>query len=383
MNRRRGRSTSWWSRLDRADWSTAGLVTLIFVLTYVSTVRTMPLFAPDTRYYAGMALWFGGDSQASAAQEVAAHAAGRGWESPGADQLFGWGLVQPRVVYPALSTPFTEIFGIDGMAVVPGIATALLVAMLTILVALRWGRMVAILTVTLLCTSHYLLFYLAAMLTESLTALWSAVLLALVWRHHRRPSPWLLAAMVLVTVLSAFTRQATLIPAGAFVSAWFFALILRQGERSWRGPALAIGATAIALQLLQMRLWPGFSQVDQFKKQTDADTLGEAIAGTPRLAWKILRSDLHDMVQRDNPLLILLVLAIVSMFVFWRRSESHLLLGALAAYELYNITNGTPTTFRYGTPGLVFVACSAALLLATASGGLRRERPPAPEAQPA
>lgn len=360
-----------WPFPDRAQLATAGLVAMIFAITYASTVRTKPLFAPDTRYYAGMALWFGGDSKDAAAREVAAHSAKMGWESPGADVLFGWGLVQPRVVYPALSTPFAKMFGIDGMAIVPGIATALFIALLTLLLALRWGNLVALVTVVLICTSHFLMFYFSAMLTESLTALWGALLLAIVWRFHKRPSYWLVGAMVLVTVISAFTRQATLIPAGAFVSAWFFALVLRQGERKWRWPALAIGATAIGVQVLQMMVWPGFSQVNQFKAKTGADTLGEALANSPRLAWDILTTDVNAMAANDRSLLVLLALALVSMVVFWRRSESHLLLGALAAYEIYNVTNGTPTAFRYGTPGLVFVACSVALLVATARTALR------------
>jgi hypothetical protein len=359
------RSGRW--RPTRLDLSTAGLIAGVFLVTYVSTVRTKPLFAPDTRYYSAMALWFSGDSQHSAAQEVAAHSARSGWASPPVDQLFGWGLVQPRVVYPALSTPFVKLFGIDGMAIVPGVALALFIALLTVLLVLRWGHLVAVVTVLLICISPMLFFYFAAMLTESLTALWTAVLLALVWRHQRAPSPWLVLALVLVTTISGFTRQATLIPAGAFVAAWVIALVLRQDHLRWRAAALAVGATAIGVQVLQMVLFPGFSQADQFKMKTGADTLGEAVARSPRLAWDIVVVDVRRLAEGDRALLVLLTLALVSMVVFWKRSESHLLLGALAAYELYNVTNGTPTSFRYGTPGLAFVACSVAVLIAAAT----------------
>lgn len=362
----------------RENLATAGIVLAAYLIAYVATLRTKQLFAPDSRYYTAMALHYNGDSKAEAAQQVAAESAKYGWESPGVDLLFGWGLVQPRVVYPALSTPFVKVYGIEGMLVVPGIALGLFVALLTIMLARRWGNVVAIATVLLICTSHYMIFFGAAMLTESLSALWGAILLALVWRYHRQPALWLVAAMVVMTVVSGFTRQATLIPAGAFVSAWVCAALLRQGHRKWVAPALAIGATAVIVQLLQMWLFPGFSQAKQFKSKTGSDTLEGAITGAPQLAWDIVKADVVNMVAMDRPLLLLLALALVSMVVFWRRSESHLLLGALAGYELYNITNGTPTAFRYGMPGLVFVACSVAVLFASAYAAQPRPAEPEP-----
>ena len=48
--------------------------------------------------------------------------------------------------------------------------------------------------------------------------------------------------------------------------------------------------------------------------------------------------------------------------VFWRRTESHLLLGAILAIALYNVTNGNATDFRYALPGFVFSAMSIGLL---------------------
>ena len=54
--------------------------------------------------------------------------------------------------------------------------------------------------------------------------------------------------------------------------------------------------------------------------------------------------------------------------------ESQLLLGAILGIALYNVTNGTPTGFRYSMPGLAFFAVSAALLIARAD--LRPEPSP-------
>lgn len=360
-----------------------GTVAAAYLVGYLSVVQNKPLFAPDTRYYAGMALWFTGDSQQSAAHEVASYSARYGWESPGAHQLFGWGLTQPRVVYPGLSAPFVQLFGIPGMAVVPGIAMALLVALLTLLLGRRYGYPATVGALLLVCVSPQLMFYGSAMLTESLTALWTAMLLALAWRHGRRPTRAGLVAMVVVTIVAGFTRQATLIPAGAFVVAWFGALVLRRRPNPWAMPALVVTATSVAVQLVQIWLFPSFSQIDQLELKTGEDTLGGALRKLPGLARHILVVDIRNLAIVDHALLVLLALALVSMVVFWRRPESHLLLGSLLAYELYNVTNGVPTAFRYGMPGLAFVLASVALLLAE-SGRLLGREPDAsgPEARP-
>jgi hypothetical protein len=355
---------------------TLGVVAAAYLVGYLSTVHNRELFAPDTRYYAGMALWFGGTGKADAAHQVAVESAKQGWVSPGPDQLFGWGLTQPRVVYPALSTPFVKVWGIPGLAVVPALAMAGLVLLLTVLLARRWGNLAAIATMVLVCVSSQLVFYGVAMLTESLTALWSALLLALAWRHARNPGFATTAGMVALTVVSGFTRQATLIPAGAFVVAWLVAVLQRRRPNPWTVPAIAVGATAVVVQLLQMWWFPSFSQVDQLKLRTGEDTLMGAIGQAPELAWSIIKVDASRLAAADHALLVLLVLALVSMVVFWKRSESHLLLGALLAYELYNVTNGVPTTFRYGMPGLVFVAASVALLVAEAGRRFAPAREP-------
>jgi hypothetical protein len=65
----------------------------------------------------------------------------------------------------------------------------------------------------------------------------------------------------------------------------------------------------------------------------------------------------------DHALLVFVVLSAIGMIVLWRREESHLLLGAIVGIALYNITNGTSTSFRYAIPGLVFYALAVALLV--------------------
>ena len=359
------------------------LVASAYTISYLATIQTRDLFVPDTRYYAAMSLWYGGTSQEDAARQVAAHSALFGWESPGPDQLFGWGLVQPRVVYPALSMPFVKMFGIPGLAVVSGVAMALLLCALLLLLARRYGQLAALGPVLMICVSVQLMYYGTAMLTESLSALWSVLLLGVAWRYVRTPTLTGVALLIGLTVLSGFTRQATLIPAGAMVMAWFCAALLRQRPNPWRVPAITVGGTAIGLQFAQFWLFPGFSQLNQLKMKTGADTLGEALRGVPALALEIVRADVTNLAPVDRPLLVLLALGLISMVIFWRRTESHMLLGALLAYELYNVTNGTPTAFRYGMPALAFVAASVALLLSRAGRVDARAAMPERESEPA
>lgn len=349
------------------------IVASTFVVSYVSVVRTRSLFTPDSVYYVGMALRFAGWSETDAFHTAVATPLANGWHPPDQEMMFGWGLVQPRVVLPLLSAPFTAVFGIYGTAVVTGLATALLVWLLTRMMASRLGAPAAVVSVLLVVTSELLMYFGVAMLTESLTALWAALILATTWRYQETPRRSLLLILSGLTLLSAFTRQATFIVAGALVVAWLGALILRQPHRPWRAPALVVAGTALAAQLTQALVFPTFSQTEQFLQATGTATLMDALRATPRLAWHIVKAELRAFMVGDRPLLMLVVLSLLSMVVLWRRSSSHLLAGALIGIALYNITNGTPTQFRYEMPGLVFFVFAVAALVSRALGGRAAE----------
>jgi len=68
--------------------------------------------------------------------------------------------------------------------------------------------------------------------------------------------------------------------------------------------------------------------VNQFKANTGASSLVGAMLGAPALAWRIAIHDLGNFAGSDHPLLVLVLLSGLSMVIFWRRAESHLLLGA-------------------------------------------------------
>lgn len=362
MSGRGARARAWLGR-HRATLGAVTVVGLVYAACYVATVETRPLFAPDTRYYAAMSLWFGGGDKEDVAAQLVAYSAQFGWESPGPDQLFGWGLVQPRVVLPLLSVPFVQIWGIPGMAVVPGLALAALVVVLTVMVSRRYGPGAAVAAMLLVACSSQIVFFGAAMLTEGLSALWTALTVLVAWRYLRHPSAGALVLMAVLTILSAFTRQATLIVAGAFVAAWLGSVLLRTRER-WGWPALVVGVTSVGVQVLQSIVFPSFSQAGQFERATGTDSLGEALRASPALARHIIVFDVKQAAASDRAVLALVGLAVVGMLVLWRRQEGHLLLGALAGIGIYNVTNGTPTGFRYAMPGLVFFVLSVAALVA-------------------
>lgn len=359
----------------RPLWLDYVVLTVVFVAGYLAASSVSVRFAPDSRYYYAMALWFGGHSQDDAQQIVAELSEARGYPAVGTDQLFGWGLVQPRVVLPALAALFVRLFGASGLSLTTGIITIVLILVVHRMLLRRYGRLPALAAVVLVMASPLVMYYNTAMLTESLSALWGALALAVAWRYQRDPRRRWLVVLAVVTALSAFTRQATFIVAAAFIVAWLIALVVKRADRRWGWPALVVAVTAVGLQVLQTLVFPSFSQGDQFLRATGTDSLGAAILASPGLLVSIVRTDITRFLDGDVALLVFILLALVSMVAHWRRSESHLLFGAMLGVALYNVTNGTPTSFRYAMPGLIFYLISVALL---ASGLGPRSRDPQP-----
>jgi len=227
----------------------------------------------------------------------------------------------------------------------------------------RYGNTAAVATMLLVNGSTFLMWINGGMLTESLSALWTLLLLLAAWRWFHEPRWWLLALLGAITALSAFTRQATLIVAGAFVMAWLLGTIITRRNSRWLWPAVVVTATTLACQVLQTVLFSPFSQLDQFIRQSGADTLWGAILAIPTKARHILVTDFNNFMLTDHALMLLVIFSVVGIVVFWRHEEAHLLFGAILGVALYNITNGTPTTFRYAVPGLAFYVLVVALLI--------------------
>ena len=365
--RKHGRLTYWLSD-HRAALLVYVVVVVAYVVLYVATIRSRPLYVPDSQYYFGMSLWYGGMSQEDAHAAVVELTRAAGlfdgeYRGPSLDQMFNWGLVQPRVVLPLLAAPLVKAFGVAGIAVVTFCAGLALFLLLTRLIATRYGLGVAFATVMLTISSTFILYFSVAMTTEGISALCNAGLVVLAWRYQRSPSRWVLVAMVAVVVVSAFTRQATLIAAGAFAVAYLAAVFTSTRGRDWLAPAVAVVATSLAVQLLQSVVFPSFSQLDQFVEQSGGDTLLDALLGIPATVRHVLVGDFNSAAVYDHALIVLVLVSLVSLVVRWRRPESHLLLGAILGIALYNITNGSSTSFRYALPGVVFFALAVAALM--------------------
>jgi|SRR5690554_124802 len=353
-----------WLKAQRMFWLDYLVLGVILASVTAGILAIHQQYFPDTAHYMGMSLWFTGMSQQEALAYVNERHLAAGFElNTSVEKLFDWGLVKPRVVLPALAVPFVLLFGPNGLGVTTVLLTVVLVFVLYKLLSSRYGRFAAVATLALMMCSFYIMVFNIGMLTESATALWGALSLVAAYRYQQTGSARWIVVMVAVTALSGFTRQATFIAGGAFVIAWLASLVLRTERGRWGVPALAIAGTAIVVQLLQSWLFPTFSQLDQFVKMTGTSSLGEALLATPELVRSILTKDLRSFIVNDQALIVIIALSLISMVVLWRRSESHLLLGAILGVALYNITNGNATDFRYAIPGLVFFMVSIALLM--------------------
>ncbi|MDP3950652.1 hypothetical protein [Microbacterium sp.] len=356
-----------WVRDRSGDVLTWIVVLGSFTVGYVSYVLRLPFFYPDSRYYLAMSFWFSGESQDAARDLTVEFADAYRVPVPPVDQLFGWGLVQPRVVLPFLAALPVRLFGPFGLAGTVLVIALVMTVLFTQILRRRYGNGVAVTVMLLVNCSYQLMMFNAGMLTESLSALWTALTLVVTWAWFRRRSWWLLTLMAATVALSAFTRQATFIVAGAFVVAWLLGSLMQRRWNAWGWPALVVASTALLCQVLQTAFFPSFSQLDQFLKKAEASSLGEALVAVPGMALRIIASDIRTFLERDLPLLVIILLALAGVVLFFRRPEAHLLLGAILGTALYNITNGTPTQFRYAIPGLIFFAIAAALPLSRAN----------------
>ena len=374
--------TGWFHRIGDGLRRTAplrawGFVSGAFLVAWVASITTKPLYAGDTRYYAATALRFAGYSRDDAYPLVVDYTARYHWATPPPDVLFGYGLTAPRLIYPFLSAPFVRIFGIGGLSVVPALSLAALVALMFIAVAGRFGWRATLVPLILAAASTRIVYYMSAELTDGVTTALSAAILLVALRSGRLGVRRTAVVLVVLTTVMAFTRQATLVPALAFGLAWLALWARRRDWRNrWAVPALATAATTLVVQVAQSIVWPGFSQLHQLEKVTGTESLLAAIKGTPRLAYHVIRGDLVFFARADVPVLLLIVAGCVSVVVLWRREESYLLLGSLVGSLVYNVSTGVSSGFRYEMQSLPYFALSIAALVSWL--GAARLQPAAP-----
>jgi hypothetical protein len=369
------RASAAWLRSERAYWLDLLVLGAVLAVVTIGIVVVFPQYYRDSAHYLGMSLWFTGTSQSDALAYVNHQNAIRGYDlNASVSSLFDWGLVKPRVMLSVLSVPFVLMFGPDGLAVTTILITVALVWVLYQMLRRRYGRVAAVAAVLMMLSSFLIMIFNIGMLTESLSALWGALALAAAWRYQNTRARRWVVVLIALTVLSGFTRQATFIVAGAFAIAWFMSLFVRAERGRWGVVALSVTATAAIVQIGQSLLFPTFSQLEQYMSMTGTTTLWDALRATPALVKTILVKEAHSYITNDQALIVILVLCLVSIVVFWRRPESHLLVGAILAIAVYNITNGNATDFRYAIPGLVFFLTSLALLISQIAKGLTAPR---------
>jgi hypothetical protein len=363
-----------------------GIIAGLFGFAVVYAFTTIHLVFPDSMYYYGRALYYAGYSQTEAHQLVQAFAERQGWGSPDADMLFNWTLVAPRVVYPALSAPFVYLWGYEGLLVVPFVATTLIYFATAWVLRVRYGMLVGLATMLVVLQCQHWIWQQLGPLCEVLTAFWLALTLGAVWCYRRfRPSRgawlWLVAAGV-CTVLLAFTRQAMLIPAGAFFMVWVGEWIRTKRVRnSWLAASSVVVGVSAACQLYQMVRYP-FDQTSQMQRMTGTAGVKDAIWAMPGQLYRVLKSDFELFWKADQSMLVCIALVLVGLVVCWRQVESHLAFGALAGGMIYQATNGSlSTSLRYCQPGLVTYLLVIAALLAWLANKRDRRRSPVSQNQ--
>ncbi len=133
-----------------APWPVWAALGATWTVMVIGTLKTKSQYLPDSRYYVAMTYRMLGLSPESAQAKVAVLDKAQGWDTPPLDLLFNWGLVQPRILYPALSAPFVKVAGVQGMVVVPVVSMALLTFVGFAFIAHRLGVTAALVPVGLL-----------------------------------------------------------------------------------------------------------------------------------------------------------------------------------------------------------------------------------------
>jgi len=351
-------------QLRSAPRSTAAFWSVIggsFVFQLVVAAQTFRMFVPDSRHYYAMALRFGGLSRDRVAEILCGPE--QHWSCLPIERLLDWDLVRPRFVYPALATPFVKLWGEFGLAIISVVGAAACFAVAGWYLTRRFGRPVALLAVLLGIACGQWFFFLVMMTTESLSALWSALMLVAVWLYCRHQRRRYLVWLAVLVILSTFTRQAVLVPAMAFGLAWVGqCLVTRRWRNPFTAPGVLVAGLGLVMQTIQLSIWPDVA--DDSLVKSHADGLVARLSNFVLTARNVTFTEVGRAAIVERSLLVLGVLALVAIVVYWRQVESQLALGGLLAGWLYLVVNAAPTTgLRYFEPALVFMLAAVAGLL--------------------
>lgn len=349
-----------------AYWAVVGFA---FAVSLVHAQRTTLMAAQDSMHYYARALLYAGTSRDEAFALVTDKSYSLGWNQGLTPEiLFDWDLVRPRVVYPALATPFVKAFGWSGMTLTSIALAVVLYALMAWVLRRRFGTVPALAALAVVFGCQAWFFYAVAPLTEGLSALTLAGMVGAAWLYrrarHRRRWLYLVAAGVLAVVF-AFTRQAQLIAAGAFSVVWVGEWIRsRRARNSWLAPSATVVGVSAATQVYQLLVYP-FDQLAHMQSKVGGESFWETLAAAPYHLYTATKFDFRLAVEDDPGMAFAMFVLLGAMIYCWRRPEIHLACGAVLAGMIYQGVNGSiRLEFRYLEPGLFLYALAGAAFMA-------------------
>jgi hypothetical protein len=324
-------------------------------------------FVPDGQFYTFMALDWSGLTDAEAAERVTAFYRPQ-YDGIGTTRFFVeqshqiWLLVKPRVVYPLLSVPFVAAFGINGMLVVPWLASLFTLLVVAVLAARFTGRAAALAVVALLLAGRFLPWWFTANLTDTVVmGVTAAVLLLLLWNPQARWSWRRLALLAALVLIGCFVRQSGPVWVAAVGGGYLWALLrTRRLDNTWLAPAAVTTVVAAAATVFIMR-WAPFPLSAQMTTASGHSTFGDAVLNYPGTYWRVLSTEFFVAPLREDPgLFLLVVLAVVGAIAGRRSPWAVVLLTMVAGTVAVAALNGSVTNFRYLLPVVPVLAIAAA-----------------------
>ena len=306
------------------------------------------LYHPDGVHYALRTLTWLGHNPSEAAQQISNwylnNSAKNVTINPASilpENSPAWGLVQPRLLYPALSMPFVALFGLPGMLAIPAIS--LLVTMLVIykLANTRLGAPMSLILASSISLSPTILRWSVANLTDPLSmALFSFLPLIYISKLSRRVEFLSVSLLIFLTSITRFC-----LPIWLGVATF---LLLNKKLRD------SIYVTLLALAASTQTLLAGTS-VGLLPLES-SNSLSHKLILLPISFLKIAVVELGQLAVLDRFLLCILVLATVSSIWQYKRESSQLFLViALAVWSLGAINGVFGVNFRYQLPLVPFM----------------------------
>lgn len=347
-------------------------------LGLVAHVYRDRLFFPDSRYYLVMAFRDMGYNAGSALamQQKLTGVPAAPWYFAHSDPV--WRMVQPRMLYPLLSTPFVWAAGPRlGMIAVPALSSMVTVAACARLTQRLYGPTAALLAAGALAASITVTDITVALTDPLAMALVALMLLNLPIR--RRIQGQNLVWLGVLSVALCLTRQTSTVVLGLVATGLLWALMparrgARDQRRDWLIATVVISTVTVGGQIINTLLAPYDISVE-FLLASHQRTMSAALAHLPAMAWHITKAEAVMMVRTDVPLTMLALGAAIHMVTAVREIEAWLLFGgSLGTYALM-LANGFPSFLRYECVLFPVAAVCAA-------GLLRRWLAPSPQRVP-